>query len=127
MLDEVIAFLTDKNREYFEGEADHNWSACAVSCNHTLRNALAAANIWSPLSVRVVALLSDQCFVDLGADLQYFERRYDVILADYDERCDTLRVSVERRSVGLSASIAVTLAASGTRFGPCWVAPPRHR
>jgi len=54
MLDEVIAFLNDKNREYAEGEADYNWSVWADNCAHTLRNALAAANIWSPLSVRAV-------------------------------------------------------------------------
>jgi len=54
MLDEIIAFLNDKNREYFEGEADYNWDVWADNCAHTLRNALAAANIWSPLSVRAV-------------------------------------------------------------------------
>ena len=57
MLDEVIAFLNDKNREYAEGDADYNWSVWADNCVHTLRNALAAANIWSPLSVRVVKFL----------------------------------------------------------------------
>jgi hypothetical protein len=54
MLDQVIAFLNDKNREYAEGEADYNWSVWADNCMHTLRNALAAANIWSPLSVRAI-------------------------------------------------------------------------
>jgi hypothetical protein len=54
MLEEVIAFLNDKNREYAEGKADYNWSVWADNCVHTLRNALAAANIWSPLSVRAV-------------------------------------------------------------------------
>ena len=54
MLEEIIAFLNDKNREYAEGEADYNWSVWADNCSHTLRNALAAANIWSPLSVRAV-------------------------------------------------------------------------
>ncbi len=54
MLGEVIAFLNDKNREYAEGEADYNWSVWADNCSHTLRNALAAANIWSPLSVRAI-------------------------------------------------------------------------
>jgi hypothetical protein len=54
MLDEVIAFLNDKNREYAEGEADYNWSVWADNCVHTLRNALAAANIWAPLSVRAI-------------------------------------------------------------------------
>jgi hypothetical protein len=57
MLDEVIGFLNDKNREYAEGEADYNWSVWADNCVHTLRNALAAANIWSPLSVRAVKFL----------------------------------------------------------------------
>ena len=57
MLDEVIDFLNDKNREYAEGEADYNWSVWADNCVHTLRNALAAANIWSPLSVRAVKFL----------------------------------------------------------------------
>jgi hypothetical protein len=54
MLDEIIAFLNDKNREYAKGEADYNWSVWADNCAHTLRNALAAANIWSPLSVQAV-------------------------------------------------------------------------
>jgi hypothetical protein len=54
MLDEIIAFLNDKNREYAEGDADYNWSVWADNCAHTLRNAFAAANIWSPLSVRAV-------------------------------------------------------------------------
>jgi hypothetical protein len=54
MLTEIIAFLNDKNWEYFKGEADYNWSVWADNCAHTLRNALAAANIWSPLSVRAV-------------------------------------------------------------------------
>ena len=54
MLEEIIAFLNDKNREYAEGEADYNWSVWADNCAHTLRNALAAANIWPPLSVRAV-------------------------------------------------------------------------
>jgi hypothetical protein len=181
MLDEVIAFLNDKNREYAEGKADYNWSVWADNCVHTLRNALAAANIWSPLSVRAVKfrqlfnlavpanefvnlaelatrgnlsdyeqiqddgprrdtlhefgwlptrhgallktlpvhepndvydttfrlftlqsplrmrktaraieLLSDNRFVDLGANLHYFRDRYDAILAGHDERRDAL-------------------------------------
>lgn len=54
MVGEIIAFLNDKNREYAEGDADYNWSVWADNCAHTLRNALAAANIWSPLSVRAI-------------------------------------------------------------------------
>jgi hypothetical protein len=56
MLVEIMAFLNDKNREYATGEADYNWSLLADNCVHTVRNALAAANIWSPLSVRDVKL-----------------------------------------------------------------------
>jgi hypothetical protein len=56
ILDEVTAFLNDKNREYARGEANYNWSLLADNCVHTVRNALAAANIWSPLSVRDVKL-----------------------------------------------------------------------
>jgi hypothetical protein len=181
MLEPIIKFLNDKNREYAEGEADYNWSAWADNCSHTMRNALAAANIWSPLSVRTtkirqifnlaipanefvnlaelmtegdiedyreilrdgprrdafhefdwlptrqgallktlpvhdpndlydttfrlftlqspllrgktqraIDLLSDQRFVDLDANLHYFERRYDTILAQHDEQRDTM-------------------------------------
>jgi hypothetical protein len=181
MLDPIIAFLNDKNREYAEGEADYNWSAWADNCSHTMRNALAAANIWSPLSVRAIklrqifnlaipanefvnlaelmtegdiqdyrdilrngprrdafhefqwlptqpgallrtlpvhspndlydttfrlftlqspflmgktrraiALLSTERFVDLNANLHYFERRYDAILAQRDEWRDAM-------------------------------------
>src|SRR6516162_4280828 len=56
MLDPIIKFLNDKNREYAEGEADYNWSAWADNCSHTMRNTLAAANIWSPLSVRTTKI-----------------------------------------------------------------------
>ena len=181
MLDPIIKFLNDKNREYAEGEADYNWSAWADNCSHTMRNALAAANIWSPLSVRTtkirqifnlaipanefvnlaelmtegdiedyrdilrdgprrdafhefhwlptrqgallktlpvhdpndlydttfrlftlqspflrgktqraIELLSDQRVVDLNANLYYFQRRYDAILAQHDEQRDAM-------------------------------------
>ena len=181
MLDEIVGFLNDKNLEYATGEADYNWSVLADNCVHTLRNALAAANVWSPLSVRevklrhllnlavpanefvnlarlgaegtledprelyaqdeqrdalydfgwlpsrhgallktlpvhapndmfdttfrlftlqsplrlgktndAVRLLSDERFVDLEANLQHFQQRYDAILADRDEQVDGL-------------------------------------
>ena len=32
MLQEIIAFLNDKNREYAEGDADYNWSVWADNC-----------------------------------------------------------------------------------------------
>jgi hypothetical protein len=56
MLEQMIAFLNDKNREYAEGEADYQWDEWADNCAHTVRNALAAANIWAPLSVRAIKI-----------------------------------------------------------------------
>ena len=58
VLDEVIAFLNDKNREYATGKADYNWHVLADNCVHTVRNALAAANVWSPISVLQTKILS---------------------------------------------------------------------
>lgn len=56
MLEEIMAFLNDKNREYATGEVDYNWNGIADNCVHTVRNALAAANVWSPITVWSVRL-----------------------------------------------------------------------
>jgi hypothetical protein len=56
MLDEIIDFLNDLNREYATGAADFQWSGYHDNCVHTLRNALAAASVWSPTSVAVTRL-----------------------------------------------------------------------
>lgn len=56
MLVEVMDFLNELNREFATGEADYEWSGLSDNCVHTLRNALAAASIWTPTSVRVVKL-----------------------------------------------------------------------
>jgi len=56
MVDEIIAFLNDKNREYATGDVDYNWSGVYDNCVHTVRNALAAANVWSPITVRATKL-----------------------------------------------------------------------
>ena len=58
VLDEIIAFLNDKNQEYATGKADYNWNLLADNCVHTVRNALAAANFWSPISVLQVKISS---------------------------------------------------------------------
>lgn len=57
MLDEIIEFLNDLNREFATGAEDYHWSGYADNCVHTLRNALAAASIWEPISVRTAKLL----------------------------------------------------------------------
>jgi hypothetical protein len=57
MLDEIIHFLNDLNRKYATGAIDFRWSGYHDNCVHTLRNALAAASVWAPISVRTTRLL----------------------------------------------------------------------
>ena len=54
MLIQAMDFLNELNHEYATGEADYEWSGLADNCVHTLRNALAAASVWTPLSVRAI-------------------------------------------------------------------------
>ena len=56
MLDEIIDFLNDLNRQYATGAADYRWSGIHDNCVHTLRNALAAASIWEPKSINLIKL-----------------------------------------------------------------------
>ena len=57
MLDEIVHFLNDLNREFATGAVDYRWNGLADNCVHTLRNALAAASIDEPISVRRAKLL----------------------------------------------------------------------
>jgi len=57
MLDEIIHFLNDLNREYATGAVDFEWNGYHDNCVHTVRNALAAASVWDPISVRATKLL----------------------------------------------------------------------
>jgi hypothetical protein len=92
MLDPIIAFLNDKNREYAEGEADYNWSAWADNCSHTMRNALAAANIWSTVSVRAIKIR--QIF-NLAIPANEFVNLAELMtegdIEDYRDICETGR------------------------------------
>jgi hypothetical protein len=56
MLAESVDFLNDLNREYATGAAEYAWSSYHDNCVHTLRNALAAANVWTPKSVNAIKL-----------------------------------------------------------------------
>lgn len=91
MLDEVIAFLNDENNncEYAEGDADYNWSVWADNCSHTLRNASATANIWSPLSVRAVKVR--QLF-NLVIPANEFVNLAELSAKRLDPRTDTMRL-----------------------------------
>ncbi len=50
-IDEMIAFLNDKNHEYATGAYDYNWNLLADNCVHTLRNAMSAAHFLPAMSV----------------------------------------------------------------------------
>jgi hypothetical protein len=43
-----------------------------------------------PKTAHAIELLSDDRFVNLGANLRYFRQKYEAILAGHDERRDTL-------------------------------------
>jgi hypothetical protein len=51
MLDEMIHFLNDLNRELASGAVEYHWNGYHDNCVHTLRNALAAASIGEPIAV----------------------------------------------------------------------------
>jgi len=51
MMDEIIHFLNDLNREFATGAVDYHWNGYHDNCVHTLRNALAAASMGEPISV----------------------------------------------------------------------------
>jgi hypothetical protein len=52
MLGQVMDYLNGLNDEYWTGNADYQWSGYSDNCVHTLHNALAAAGVWKPKSIR---------------------------------------------------------------------------
>ena len=56
MVVEMIEYLNGINDEYANGTADYDWSGYSDNCVHLVRNALAAASIWRPISVRATQL-----------------------------------------------------------------------
>jgi len=56
MLLKTMDFLNALNDEYWNGEADYEWSGYADNCVHTLHNALAAAGVWKSKSVQATKL-----------------------------------------------------------------------
>jgi hypothetical protein len=53
-LEKVMNYLNELNDLYHEGGVDYEWSGYSDNCVHTLHNALAAARVWKPKSVRAV-------------------------------------------------------------------------
>ncbi len=56
MLVAAMDYLNGLNEEYYNGEADYDWNGLSDNCVHTLHNALAAAGVWKPKSVRATKL-----------------------------------------------------------------------
>ena len=56
MMQDTMDYLNALNDEYQKGDVDYNWSGYSDNCVHTLHNALAAAGIWKPKSVRAVKI-----------------------------------------------------------------------
>lgn len=78
---QAMEYLNSLNDEYQSGEQEYNWSGYADNCVHTLHNAIAAAGIWKPKSVRAVKLrqmanmaVPANTFVELA----YFANRYPI-------------------------------------------------
>lgn len=94
MLEEIIDFLNDLNDEYASGAAEYQWSGYADNCVHAVRNALAAASVWRPKSVRAiklrqifnVAIPADE-FVELAQRSTEFPvNDFDAVFADDEAR-----------------------------------------
>jgi hypothetical protein len=56
MMEKVVDYLNERNRQYASGEEDYQWSGLYDNCSHVLRNALAAAGVWSPKWIQTYML-----------------------------------------------------------------------
>jgi hypothetical protein len=86
LLTRAMDYLNALNDEYWNGEADYNWSGYADNCVHTLHNALAAAGVWKPKSIRATKLR--QLFnlavpANTFIDLAFLSNRYPI--EDFDK------------------------------------------
>jgi len=81
MMAQVSDYLNGLNDEYWNGEADYQWSGYSDNCVHTLHNALAAAGVWKPKSIRGTKLRQ---FFNLAVpantfiDLAFLSNRYPI-------------------------------------------------
>jgi hypothetical protein len=56
MMEKIVGYLNEQNRQYADGEADYRWSGLYNNCSHVLHNSLAAAGVWSPKRVHTYML-----------------------------------------------------------------------
>ncbi len=81
MMAQVRDYLNSLNDEYWNGDADYQWSGYSDNCVHTLHNALAAASVWKPKSIRGTKLrqlfnlaIPANTFIDLA----FLSNRYPI-------------------------------------------------
>jgi hypothetical protein len=56
MMVDIVGYLNALNADYADGDTEYHWSGYADNCVHTLRNALAAADIWAPKKTWTIKL-----------------------------------------------------------------------
>jgi hypothetical protein len=56
MMVDIVGYLNALNADYADGDTEYNWSGYADNCVHTVRNALAAADIWAPKKTWTIKL-----------------------------------------------------------------------
>jgi len=81
LMAQVMDYLNALNDEYWNGNADYHWSGYSDNCVHTLHNALAAAGVWKPKSIRGTKLrqlfnlaIPANTFIDLA----FLSNRYPI-------------------------------------------------
>jgi hypothetical protein len=81
MLTRAADYLNSLNDAYWRGEAEYEWSGYSDNCVHTLHNALAAAGVWKPKSVRATKLrqlLNLAVPANTFVDLAFLTNRYPI-------------------------------------------------
>jgi hypothetical protein len=108
MLLKAMNYLNDLNDQYASGEIDYEWSGYADNCVHTLHNALAAAGVWKPKSVRATKLRQIYNIAvpaNTVVDLAFLTNRYPIedfseirrVYYDYIERARDQVVKASQR------------------------------
>jgi hypothetical protein len=119
MLDEMIHFLNDLNREFATGAVDYRWNGYHDNCVHALRNALAAASIGDPISVRA-SKLRQLFHLAIPANAGDQPRRHRATPGAIDSATPAIS---RRRSAQRAAGVR---AATLTRHGGVLVSLPVH-
>jgi hypothetical protein len=100
-LADITEYLNDLNRDYAYGGRDYDWSGYNDNCSHAIRNALAAAGVWSPKSVasyRLGQLANLSVPANEFADLALLITGNSVVDAEAILEDEVLRTTLARRN-----------------------------